>query len=56
MMDGNLLYERLEQHCGHRVVIVKYGIGDGCYALECEDCGETICDTDCYNLTGVEPE
>ena len=55
-MDGNLLYERLSQHGGHRVVIVKYGIGVGCYSLECEDCGEVICDTDCYDLAGIDPE
>lgn len=53
-MDGNLLYERLAQHCGHNVVIVKYGIGDGCYSLECEDCNEVICDTDCYDLKGKD--
>ena len=58
-MDGNLLYERLAQHCGHNVVIVKYGIGPqycGCYSLECEDCNEVICDTDCYDLKGIDEE
>ena len=55
-MDDNLLYERLSQHYGHNVVILKYGMGDGCYSLECEDCNEVICDTDCYDLKGVDEE
>lgn len=53
-MDGNLLYERLARHCGHNVAIYKYGIGVGCFCLECEDCNEVICDTDVYDLKGVD--
>ena len=55
-MGSNLLYELLAQHCGHNVVIVKYGIGDGCFSLECEDCNEVICDTDIYDLKGIDEE
>ena len=55
-MDGNLLYERLEKHAGHKVAIWKYGIGTGCYSLECTDCNEVICDTDVYDLKGVDEE
>jgi len=56
MSKESLLYERLARHCGHRVAIVKYGIGDGCYTLECEDCNEVIFDTDIYDLKGKEEE
>ena len=55
-MDGNFLYERLSEHAGHDVLIVKYGIGDGCYSLECNDCGCVICDTDLYDLKANEEE
>ena len=55
-MNGNLLYERLAEHAGHNVRISKYGIGCGCYALECEDCQEIIFDTDIYDLTADEEE
>ena len=49
-----LLYDRLEQHCGHNVSIVKYGLGVGCYTLECNDCNEIIMDTDTYKLEGLK--
>ena len=52
--DLTLLYRRLSEHCGHDVAIVKYGIGHGCYCLECNDCNEVICDTDIYDLCGKE--
>ena len=52
--DMTLLMQRLSAHCGHDVAIVKYGIGNGCYCLECEDCNEVICDTDIYDLCAKE--
>ena len=55
-METTLLYERLQNHCGHNVAIVKYGIGVGCYSLECEDCNEVICDTDIYDLKGWDED
>ena len=54
--DPTLLYQRLSEHCGHTIGIVKYGIGKGCYSLECEDCNEVICDTDIYDLCGLDEE
>lgn len=54
--DPTLLYQRLSEHCGHDVGIVKYGIGQGCYCLECNDCNEVICDTDIYDLCGKDGE
>lgn len=52
--DLTLLYRRLSEHCGHDVAIVKYGIGQGCYCLECCDCNEVIFDTDIYDLCAKE--
>ena len=52
----SLMYKRLAEHAGHNVQIVKYGIGDGCYTLECEDCNEVIFDTDLYDLKANEEE
>lgn len=52
--DLTLLYRRLSEHCGHNVAIVKYGIGQGCYTLECNDCNEVVCDTDVYDLCAKE--
>ena len=54
MVEITLLEQRLSAHCGHNVAIVKYGIGCGCYTLECNDCNEVICDTDIYDLCGKE--
>ena len=54
--DLTLLYRRLSEHCGHDVHITKYGIGQGCYTLECCDCNEVICDTDIYDLCAKEGE
>ena len=52
--ENTLLYKRLQEHCGHNVSIVKYGLGIGCYALECNDCNEVIMDTDAYDLEGLK--
>lgn len=54
--DPTLLYQRLQEHCGHDIAIVKYGIGKGCYALQCEDCNEVLFDTDIYDLCGIDEE
>lgn len=51
-METNM-YKMLERHVGHDVVIVSYGDGVN-ISLECEDCGCVICDTDCYDLTGLD--
>ena len=54
-MDGNLLYERLAEHKGHDVAITEYGDGEN-LSLECFTCCCVICDTDCYDLKGVDEE
>ena len=50
------LHQKLREHCGHNVRISKYGLGYGCYALECEDCNEVLFDTDIYDLQGIDEE
>lgn len=50
---NNVLKEKLAQHLGHKVSIVKYG---DCLTLECEDCNEVIFDSDVYDLKDVEEE
>lgn len=48
---NNVLKEKLAQHLGHKVSVVKYG---DCLTLECEDCNEVIFDSDVYDLKDVE--
>lgn len=47
-----LLYKLLKEHAGHRITITEYGNGTN-FALEDEDTGEVIFDTDIYDLTGI---
>ena len=56
MVEITLLEQRLSAHCGHDVQITKYGIGKGCYTLECCDCNEVVFDTDIYDLCAKEGE
>ena len=50
--NRNYLWQTLEQHIGHNVVISTYGkdsdIFDIC--LECEDCNEVLLDADIYDI------
>lgn len=52
VFDENLLYEIMKKHVGHHVEIAYYGDEEE-VALECEDCGCILFDTDCYDLIGV---
>ena len=52
-MEGNLLYELLKEHIGHRVEIAEYGDGEN-FSLEDLDTNEVIFDTDCYDLVGLD--
>lgn len=45
--------EMFIKHVGHDVEIVTYG-DDANVSLECNDCGCVICDSDLYDLTGLE--
>jgi len=38
-------FEELEEHVGHHVEVVTYGV-DANVAIECEDCGEVLLDFD----------
>jgi rubredoxin len=40
---GFIDYEKLKEHFGHKIVIVKYGDGQN-YSLECEGCCEVLTD------------
>ena len=54
MVEITMLEQRLSAHCGHDVQITKYGLGKGCYTLECCDCNMVIFDTDIYDLCGIK--
>ena len=51
-----ILWDVLDHHFGHKVVIVKYGDiknpADIC--LECEDCDEVILDASIYTICARE--
>lgn len=42
---GNLLFDRLLPHVGHRIVCVTYGEAIN-VAIECETCGTVLVDAD----------
>lgn len=53
------MFDRMEQHEGHYVEVVRYGTHDLCYnrAIECVDCSEVIFDIDNpYIDEGPPPE
>ena len=48
----SLLWDILEKHRGHHVVIASYGDWDdpADICLECEDCGEVLLDASIYTI------
>ena len=57
-MDNNLLWDKLNEHFGHNVVIARYGdVNDpASVCLECEDCCEVILDAELYTLYEKDEE
>ena len=53
-MEKTTLFEKLEEHFGNCVEIVKYG--DNNYSLEDTDTYTVIFDTDAYDLVGLDEE
>ena len=48
MKKVNILYQKISEHIGHKIVCVYYGTPENMQnvAVECEDCNEVIIDED----------